>query len=349
MTHLHFGAGALGRGLVLPRIVSAGGDVEVADTDAALISRLRRDEGYTLEIVGDEGCWTEFIPIRAAHLIGEDTVDLGKAIEDADVVTTSVQVGNLTGVVDRLAPVWQRGPERARVIVGCENLHNVGAHIAGLFDRAGGVAGLKCPDCVVDRICATSADGATIETEDYSEWVVDGDMDLRGPDRVANVDGLFFRKRYLVNTLADSCAFVGQSRGFGYLYAAVSDPKVRDTVAPLIDMLCKHLVDRFDYSLQEIVEYRDKSIARLSLSGISRRIETVARDPWRKFAPDERFLEPMVAYRAAGGDINEALSALAAILRGIEPDPEILSERLTKLWAGTQAAPLVEQVVETVR
>lgn len=349
MTHLHFGAGALGRGLVLPRIVAAGGEVVVADTDPALISRLRDDGGYTLSVVGAGGRRTDIVPVAAAHCIGADDAALDAAIAAADTVTTSVQVGNLARVVARLAPVWQRGPARTRVIVGCENLRHVGDHIAALFAEAGGVVGLQCPDCLVDRICATSADGTTIEAEDYSEWVIDGDTARPGPDTVPDVEGLFFRKRYLVNTLADACAFVGRARGAAHLHEAVSDPAVRATVAPLVDLLCDHLAGSCGFAPEALTAYRNTSVARLSHPGISRRIETVARDPWRKFAPDERFLEPVLAIRAGGGDIDGALAALAAILRAVEPAPDVLSARLTHLWSGTAAEPLAHRIAGMFR
>lgn len=349
MNHLHFGAGALGRGLVLPRIVAAGGEVVVADTDPMLISRLRTAKGYTLEVVGTGDRRTEVVPVAAAHCIGVDDAALDAAIAAADTVTTSVQIGNLERVVARLAPVWQHAPARPRIFIGCENLRRVGDRAAALFAAAGGVDGVQCPDCLVDRICATSVDGTTIETEDYSEWVIDGDAALPGPDTVPDVESLFFRKRYLVNTLADACAFVGRARGAAYLHEAVSDQAVRSIVAPLIDLLCDHLADTYGFAPEALAAYRDTSVARLSHPGISRRIETVARDPWRKLAPDERFLEPVLAVRAAGGDIDAALAALAAILRAVEPAPDLLSARLTRLWSGTAAEPLVARFVGTVR
>jgi mannitol-1-phosphate 5-dehydrogenase len=323
--------------------------VIVVDTDEALVARLRREGGYTLSVVGPEGRHPVFVPILLAYQIGDDNAELDTAISNATTVTTSVQVGNLGRVVTRLASVWRQAPEQSRTVIGCENLHQVGNHIAHLFDEAGRVPHLACPNCLVDRICATNADGTAIETEDYSEWVIDGAAVVPGPDRVSDVERLFFRKRYLVNTVADACAFVGRIQGAPYLHEAVSDPVVRDTVAPLIDLLCEHLTHTYGFDPSSLEAYLDTSFARLSNPGISRRIDTVARDPWRKFAFNERFLEPVLAVRAEGGDCEAALDVLAKILQAIEPDPEALAMHLADIWSGTSASALTVRLSGTTR
>lgn len=338
MTQLHFGAGALGRGLVLPRIVAAGGTVAVADTDRDLIDRLRKDGGYRLTVGGQ----AMDIPIVAAYAIGTDDDGLDRAIAATSVITTSVQIANVSRVVRRLASVWRGAdPSQRRMVIGCENLRNVGAHFTTLFEQEN-MSSVRCPNCVVDRICATDKHRLAVEAEHYSEWVIEGDAAPPGPNAVENVERLFFRKRYLVNALADACAFIGQSRGMSYLHEAVSDPAIREATAPLIDLMCDHLAMEFGFTAADLGAYLGTSVARLSDPAISRRIETVARDPWRKFAPDERFLEPVLAEVAHGSDIGPALASLTAIVRAVEPDAEIRRALLAEIWVDTAAASLLE-------
>ena len=345
-TMLHFGAGALGRGLVLPRIADADGTVSIADTDRALVDYIRERGHYRLVIAGDDGRREVDVPISNAYAIGRDDEALDAAIAYADIVTTSVQVGNLPRVVARLAGVWKDAAPRGRMVVGSENLRHVGRHLAELFAAHDGLGGISTPDCVVDRISAALPQGFVAETEEYSEWVVEASpaCGMPGPDFADDVDRLFFRKRYLVNSLADGASFMGLTRGKLYLHEAMRDEAILNQMAPLLDLLRAHLAREFGFDTDDLVAYEERSVKRLQNPGISRRLDTVARDPWRKFGPTERFLEPIIREAAAGGDVSEALKSLAAIIAAAEPDGAARRSQLDAIWTGGPAEQFAAQV-----
>lgn len=343
---LHFGAGALGRGLVLPRITAAGGAVSVADTDQALVDHIRKLGHYRLVIAGDNGRREVDVPISAAYAIGRDDAALDAAIAKADFVTTSVQVGNLPRVVARLVGVWKGAAPRPRMVVGSENLRHVGRHLASLFAAHDGVDGISTPDCVVDRISAALPEGLVAETEEYSEWVVEAPAEcgMPGPDFADDVDRLFFRKRYLVNSLADAAAFLGLAKGKIYLHEAMRDQGILEHLAPLLDLLRMHLTREFGFEADDLLAYQARSVARLSNQGISRRLDTVARDPWRKFAPTERFLEPIIVEAGRGTDVSAALKAFAAVVAAAEPDAGVRRTQLDAIWADSAAEQFAARI-----
>lgn len=347
---LHFGAGALGRGLVVPSLVEAGVPVAVADTDIALVDRIRAAGGYPLIAHGPSGVERRQVPVARAFALGRDDAALDGWLAGADFVTTAVRLDNLPRVVARLAGVWSGAGAARRAVIGCENLRGVGARLAGLFAAEGldpTAAGLVLPDCVVDRICAPGADGLSVETETYREWAAGPELppDFAGPARVAEIDRLFLRKRYLVNALADAAAFLGAAEGHAMLHQAMRDEEILARIEPLLALLRAHLARCHGFSPPDLADYQAVSIARLGNAGIPRRIDTVARDPWRKLAPDERFMQPLAEERAAGRDIGPALAVIAGIVAAVEPDRGAAAARLAGIWDGTPLAPLLPEVL----
>jgi mannitol-1-phosphate 5-dehydrogenase len=344
---LHFGAGALGRGLILPLLGERQVPIAIADINTAVVDRIMAEGGYPIAIFDRGRREDVFVPVAQAFALGRDDAALDAFIAEADFVTTSVQIGNLGSVAKRLSSVW-RSSGKSRIVIGCENLRKVGAHIRSLFEAEdSALAGrIFAPDCVVDRICSAAPPELLIETERYTEWVVEAadDPDFRGPDVARDVDRLFFRKRYLVNTLADAVSFIGVRKGHAYLHQAVTDPEILDRVAPLLALLRGHLIRVFGFGAEEIADYQALSILRLGNPSISRRIETVARDPWRKFGPTERFMEPLLAEFEAGEDVSDALSAMRAIIAGVEPDVAMAIWRLSSSWGSLAAHPLLEML-----
>jgi mannitol-1-phosphate 5-dehydrogenase len=351
-TSLHFGAGALGRGLILPLLAAHQVPIAIADINAAVVDRILAEGGYPIAISDDGRRENVFVPVAQAFALGRDDAALDAFIADADFVTTSVQIGNLGSVVKLLTSVWQSS-DRRRTVIGCENLRKVGAEVRALFEAEDKALASRIftPDCVIDRICSASPPELLIETERYTEWVIEAadDPGLRGPDVADDVDRLFFRKRYLVNTLADAASFIGLRKGHAYLHQAVTDPEILSQVAPLLALLRSHLIRVFGFGPGDIADYQALSVARLGNPSISRRIETVARDPWRKFGPTERFVEPIIAEFEAGVDVGDALAAMRAIIASVEPDPPMAAAQLSASWQTMATHDLFYRIVAARR
>ena len=65
---VHFGAGALGRGLVVPLLSESGKQVVLAETNETLLTQFNQNNGYTLHIRDEEsemylsGFWMPVLP-----------------------------------------------------------------------------------------------------------------------------------------------------------------------------------------------------------------------------------------------------------------------------------------------
>ena len=316
---VHFGAGALGRGLVIPRLFAAGWGVSLVDADAALVSKLAEFRGYPLTIASHTASDTMTVPVDGAYL-PSDSKGLG-AIAAASLITTAVRRENLGRVAATLVSAWKiNGMPEKVAVVACENVEHVDVVVADAFAAAGLPpelnARLVIPRTVVDRICAARwPETLEVVTESFNELAIGRDRPIAGIDQVADIDAAFARKRYLVNSFADASAILGSARGHATLSAAVSDPQVQRRLTPLLDALIDHLVAAFGFRRDDLDSYLATSRMRLANGAIPRRIDTVARDFWRKLSPTERFGEPLIALQARGALGDDVVGVMAGIVR----------------------------------
>jgi len=345
---IHFGAGALGRGLVVPRLVEAGWSVVVVDPLHDLLDTLRRAGGYPLELRDAKGPHRVWIPVAAALHPQRDKSAIAAHLGEAPLVTTAVRKENLATTVRQLAAAWMDGmPERVAV-VGCENVERVDAVLDAAFadtalspDRRARIA---LPRTVVDRICASTwpADTA-IRTEPYTELAASTTgMDLPGIDMARDIDAVFDRKRYLVNTLADAAAILGLARGYTLLSEAFGDDDLLGDLAPLVAVLKQHLVLLHGFEPRDLDAYAETSRHRLADTFIPRRLDTVARDIWRKMQPSERFFAPMIDLERRGRlDDPAAIDVMARLVilgDGSSYGPADIAPRLRGMAEGGSEA-----------
>lgn len=320
---VHFGAGALGRGLVVPRLVAAGWQVAVADPVPALADRLETDGAYSLRIVSDGKEEDTRIAVAASLVPERDRAALGRCLGTARLITTAVRRENLAMVAQYLVEGWRVwGMPDDVTLVGCENVENVDIVLRDALRDAGAepamVQRIHIPASVVDRICAASWPRDTsVTTEPYSELAIDAEavsISVPGIDGVGDIAARFDRKRYLVNTLADASAILGVRSGYRTLAEAIVDPAIQGRIAPLVEALIDYLALRYGFERSDLAVYLATSRRRLANRGIPRRLDTVARDLWRKFTPHERFVMPLRVLAERNALDDQALMVLAGLI-----------------------------------
>jgi mannitol-1-phosphate 5-dehydrogenase len=319
-TCIHFGAGALGRGLVLPRLVAAGWAVKVVDPVNDLLGRLRAEGGYALEMRDGAGSRAMHIPLAGVLHPQDDAAALADALASASLVTTAVRRENLQGTVQQLAAAWTAAMPPHVSLVACENVERVDDLLQVMLD--GTPLGraqrnrLDIPRTIVDRICANGwPETTTIRTERYTELAISGfRRPIAGFDASRDIDAMFDRKRYLVNTFADAAAIFGLGRGYAYLSEAFQDDGLLEELSPLVRALQLHLQLKHGLAIADLGAYTETSRTRLADDFIPRRLDTVARDIWRKMAPEERFFAPMIDLARRGRLDREALAVTARLV-----------------------------------
>ncbi len=325
----HFGAGALGRGLVVPRLVAAGWSVTMIDADEALVAALARARDYPLAVTDGKNRENATVSIVGAFLPGDPAVE--GPLAAARLITTAVRRENLGRVAASLVAAWNRnGMPEAVAVVGCENVERVDAVLDAAFAGAG-ISGeqrarLILPRTVVDRICAADwPSGLRVTTEPFNELAIGAPVDIPGIDSVPDVDAQFARKRYLVNTFADASAVLGLARGHRTLAEAITDASILHEIAPLLAALQLHLMLAYGFERDSLESYLARSRRRLANAAIPRRLETVSRDFRRKLGPTERFAEPLIDLESRGRLDDDAVAVIASLVRAAMPDGTVNS------------------------
>jgi mannitol-1-phosphate 5-dehydrogenase len=319
-TCIHFGAGALGRGLVLPRLVAAGWAVKVVDPVKDLLDRLRVEGGYALEMRHGEGSRATHIPLAGVFHPQDDAATLADELASASLVTTAVRRENLGATLQRLTAAWAAGMPPQVALVACENVERVDELLHAMLDGMSLSRDqrdrLDIPRTIVDRICANGwPETTTIRTESYAELAISGfRRPIAGFDASRDIDAMFDRKRYLVNTFADAAAILGLGRGYAYLSEAFRDSALLEELAPLLRALHLHLQLKHGLAIADLEAYTETSRKRLADDFIPRRLDTVARNIWRKMEPEERFFAPLIDLAWRGRLDRQSLAVTARLV-----------------------------------
>lgn len=337
---LHFGGGALGRGLVVPFLEEAGFDVVIADIDQKLVDALNENQGYEL-VQTDNKEKVKKICIEKAVLFDASKDELREALEQAEVITTSVRKENLKYVAALFDKVLD--PSAKKLVICAENVEKSGEYFKSLMADNENNKGenLFIPDTVVDRICASMwPESLQIMTETFGEFGYDAHVYQGQLDPIKEMDDLnraFVRKRLLVNTYSDASCFLGMAKGDRYLFEAIEDRKVQEELEPYFNAFEQVLTRKYGYTADEIAEWKKLYHKRLGNPEILRDISTVARSLWAKLKVEERFLLPIVELKEIGGEIAEPLKALLYMIEeSCGESPKELEAHLKELWCGCE-------------
>ena len=349
---VHFGGGALGRGLAVPFLTEAGYQVVIADIDEKLIRALNEKRGYEL-VQTDNTDKVKWISIEKAVLFDAENAELKKYLDQAEVITTSVRKENLKYVADLFDKVLN--PEDEKLILCAENVENSGAYFKKLMknnDRNTG-ENLRIPDTVVDRICSSQwPESLEILSEEFGEFGFDQAVypESLGPIEAKNdLERAFVRKRLLVNTFSDASCFLGMAKGKKYLFEAIMDEDTQQELAPYFNAFEKILVQKYGYTSDEIIEWKKLYHKRLANPEILRDISTVARSLWAKLKLEERFLLPIIELYDMEEDIAPALASLMRmIIASCQEDKETLKERLKESWCINEMGKSVYEAAEKI-
>ncbi|WP_186438219.1 hypothetical protein [Cohnella terricola] len=352
-TIVHFGAGALGRGMVVPLLFESGYEVVVLDTNEELNRELNREGGYRLKLSDDQsGDGEREIRIREALSPVADRDRVAEYLKSANVVTTSVRRENLVHVARALAETWGELDGENRMVICCENIENVGSLFRSLLveaaaseEQSARLRRIAVPDTIVDRICTANwPEGTNVVAETFHECSVDANeapqTGITLIPSVARIERDFARKRLLLNTYADAISFLAKGEGKTYLFEAARSDDINRMIEPYMALLQEMLKLEYDCDSSELQEWRSKYKSRLSNSGIPRELDTVARNLWAKLDLNERFAWPLIKLQEHGVDIGEGAKFLAKLVRTADGEGQSAAElqaKLEGLWGTTPA------------
>ena len=362
---VHFGCGALGRGLVIPLLYQSGKQIVAVDTNADILSEITRENGYDVMISDTASeASLQHIKIETALSSLTQKQEICRQIKNCKTITTSVKRENLQYLVDLIIKAWGDTSDEGRSIICCENVEKAGEYFGKLlFEKADEeewkhLSNIRIPNTIVDRICSMDPKDFFIVSESFHECSVDRhilpDTEIACISSVDNLEGHFYRKRYLLNSYADAISFLALQQNKTYLYQAAQDDSIQAEAAGYMQLLKDLLHELYGFEKKELAVWQNLYKNRLCNERIPRNLNTVARNLWGKLTLEERFVKPLVQWHGLHRDCREGLEFVYKLIRAygdtigeIVSDAEIL-ERLKILWCINEAGNALYQEMSSL-
>ncbi|WDM02799.1 mannitol-1-phosphate 5-dehydrogenase [Alicyclobacillus cycloheptanicus] len=337
---VHFGAGNIGRGFIGLLLHQAGYEVVFADVVPALVEQLQTARSYrviTLDETVDEAEVTGF---RAVLL---DSTACRSEIATADLVTTAVGLGNLSGVAAVIADGLRlrkvQGNETPLNVLACENAVRATstlkeAVLARVDDdlRDWIEAHVGFADVAVDRIAPNREGYAThpldAVVERFFEWDIEqtalrGDLAIPGATLVQQLDPYLERKLFILNGAHATAAYAGYKQGIRTILEAMQAPGIAALVERVQHEAAAGLAHRYpSLDLSGLNAYAKDVRDRFLNPHIHDDVARVGRDPMRKLSLGDRLVGPLRLAQAAGIETPGLLQAIALGFHYTNPQDE---------------------------
>ena len=331
-----YGAGNIGRGFLRKVFSDSGSEVCFLDIMQDVIDEMNRRGEYTVRIVSNEGeTDTTVRPVRAVNSTTEQAV---QEIADCDIMATAVGVN----ILPRVAPAIARGviarmeqSGRPLNIILCENQLEVDVLMRGWLyacfndeQKKWADENLGLVEPSIGRMVPPltpemrAKDKLLICVEPYCELPVDRDA-FKGeiPDLVGLVPYSPFefyikRKLFLHNGGHALCAYLGNLKGYEYIWQAIADPEIREAARASMLASAHALIARFGEGVRENVESNvDDLLRRFQNRALKDTVARVGADPVRKLRRNDRVVGAALFCLEQGVDPSPIITGIVAALK----------------------------------
>ncbi len=331
-----YGAGNIGRGFIGKVFSDSGYEVCFLDIMQDVIDEMNRRGEYTVRIVSNEGeTDTTVRPVRAVNSTTEQAV---QEIADCDIMATAVGVN----ILPRVAPAIARGviarmeqSGRPLNIILCENQLEVDVLMRGWLyacfndeQKKWADENLGLVEPSIGRMVPPltpemrAKDKLLICVEPYCELPVDRDA-FKGeiPDLVGLVPYSPFefyikRKLFLHNGGHALCAYLGNLKGYEYIWQAIADPEIREAARASMLASAHALIAKFGEGVRENVESNvDDLLRRFQNRALKDTVARVGADPVRKLRRNDRVVGAALFCLEQGVDPSPIITGIVAALK----------------------------------
>ena len=330
MRATHFGAGNIGRGFIGLLLAQSGYEVTFADVNLSLIELLNRDRAYTVHSIGKNEETMHVGGVQAVHV---DSEACATSVSESTIVTTSVGVNYLPGVVDAIAnglvQRFETNSPRPILIMACENAIRASSMLRELVEErlakyappvADVLAGVYFADVAVDRIVPnqTSTGSLAVAVEDFFEWDIelpqsDVDWHLIGATFVPDLTPYLQRKLFLLNGTHALIAYVGHVEGELTIQAALSRASTMHIARQAQrEMLTGMLSQSASLSQEELLAYSNRVLSRFENPALIDDVARVGRNPLHKLAAGDRLITPLRLSRESGSRCTHLIIGIAS-------------------------------------
>ena len=332
---VQFGAGNIGRGFIAQLLSESGFEVVFADVVDAVVENINARHTYPIRYAAPGSPTTWVKNVRAVN--SKVPENAAREIADADLMCTAVGVN----VLPYVAPVialgikarYDAGVTEPINIIICENLQHMGAFLKGevkkhldeslygyLDEKVGfveSVVGRMVPVMTPEQ---KAEDPLLSIVEPYkhlpvAKSMIKGDFpEIVGIEPKDNFQGYVDRKLYTHNAGHAAAAYLGNLKGYTYIYEAMRDPEVAATVREIMNETGEGLIKKHGLDRAEHMAHIDDLIERFGNVALADTVKRVGGDPLRKLRHEDRLVGGALLAREYGVFPKAMCKAIAAAL-----------------------------------
>lgn len=362
-----FGGGKISRGFVAQLLHRSDYYITFVEINERLVQSLNQRKQYYVNVMGNpkESQW-----ISNYHCVKlTDIPSIATALEDADIVFTSVGGKNLDELAGTIAKAYtlvvEAGKAHVFTIVTCENWKEPAAQL-----RAGVLRGLKdenlqhlleqqvgFTEAVIMRsgVEATEEvlkiDPNAVSVTNFWELPIDksrmkGELLLfKGVNYKDNFSGFLQQKLFTFNTTNATISYLGRLRGIELLADAANDPEIVEIVRQVHEEINPAIAKEMRIEPEEQQAFSQKALKKYQDKSVTDFTERHARDPIRKIGPFDRIVGTLRLVEKHGLSYRALATTLAAALYYPVTNPEDpTAEKLLKMREEQGIDMVLEQV-----
>jgi len=307
---LMIGAGNIGRGFIGQLFCQWGFPVVFSDVKPTLVAQLNRFREYPV-VQLTETAETTYTVKNVRAIDGTDFDAVARAVAGASIAAVSVGVKALASVAPALAGgLSLRCDNNAPPlnILICENLLDAQAYIKSLlypllsnrcrayFSMNTGLVETSVGRMIPVQTAAMRAvHPLAVFAEAYCELPADRAAFKGGAPEYPHLKPYtpftFYvqRKMFVYNMGHSAAAYLGMRKGYEFIWQAVEDRAIRDTVRAAMKESCAALSRAWNEDFTELNAYAEDLLRRFGNRKLMDTVERVGRDLPRKLGDNERF------------------------------------------------------------
>lgn len=327
---VHFGAGNIGRGFIGDLLNESGYKITFLDVDADMVDRLHREGSYDLRRIDNNYETKTIAPVDAVSTITQQDECLD-AIDQADLITTSVWANNLPKIAPLLAKGLKRRSENGVKkinVIACENAMFASDILRDeilktrILTKEELDQAASFPNTAVDRVVlGTSVNGRpVVDIADYHELaveepkLVDGIRPIDSAHYTDNLQKFLERKLYVINCGHATAGYLGYQKGMDSVYDVFVDPELVGEVREAMEEAAALILNKYDFTEEEMKEYTDFGIRRYQTRGVDYPVRMVTRSPIRKLGAEDRLVGPCNQCEERGMKNDALIRSIARVL-----------------------------------
>lgn len=340
MRALHFGAGNIGKGFIGYLLNKSGFDICFVDVNQSAIDKINRNNRYLVELLDNDHTVEVISPVSALNSITQKEEVLNSIVK-ADIITTSVGIGNIPRIAECIAKGLLKRIEINKTkinIIANENAINASSTLKKEVEKylSNEEINKICeyvgfPNSAIDRLALSkeNEEDEVALVEPIYEWVINESEMLnnnlpyiKGATYVANLTPYIERKLYCVNMAHAATAYLGFLNGEKTIQDTLKSHVIESIVKGALNETAQYFIKEYDISSEEINIFMEKILLRFKNKNISDDILRVGRSPVRKLGINERLVGPTLKLYEGEYPVKYMAMLVAAALLFDNPEDE---------------------------